>query len=120
MNLREMDRQIAEKVMGLPPELIHFEEGGKVIRYGGRDTRVTPCAHYTEDASDSRDLRAKLAGKWPIWQLTRKLSGLIVFEMWPIGGQWYHGEADTEELAVCLCACKAFGITLTPELEPTK
>lgn len=57
---RELDAQIAVKVLDLPPELIHNGPGPRTVMFGGRMTEVAENDHYSTDISAADDVIDRL------------------------------------------------------------
>lgn len=127
--LRAIDADLARVVMGMVP--CDDWKPGNLGSAGGPFMRKD-CAHkscyprrsnfgdgngcprFTTDPAASKALREKLAERFQ-WSLTREGTSCMMasFRIWTLGAKTqdsYYAEADTEELAVALCACAAFNI----------
>lgn len=140
--LRQIDTLIAEKIFGMFPcdkwVSVNFgSAGGPGLSHGTFKEPVShegKCystrevesmfgdfggpLHYTTDPRACKELREKLAERWD-WQrlccylkgtaFTFRIRGLTEHEQ-------FIAEACSEEMAVALCALKAYGIDLPKEL----
>jgi hypothetical protein len=124
LQTRNIDIAIAEKVMGakIIPDPLNvrgcYEEYTPSLQPGNVQWR--DLQHYTTDPVASKALREKLA-KTGTWCLSiddppRNQPQLFTCTFTLYGKTFYtdegggQAEADTEELAVALCALKAYGI----------
>lgn len=116
MNLREIDRLIAEKVMGWEPvyddgDLISFvTEFGTLFFSDDDESEWSP----TIDIADAWKVVEKIIEQFGSYSLTKIKDGGHYCEVL----YWNHGafdviaeaEAKTAELAICLAALKSVGV----------
>jgi len=100
---RELDALVAEKVLGIPPEMIHNQEGGKHFKFvDGRECRIAVNAYYSTNIGAA-------------WQVVEKCKRLKLSQMsdgyWRAAfsrdGVWESREAETASRAICLAALAA-------------
>lgn len=122
LEYEKMNRLIAIRIMGIREEFIHFQPGGKTIRLNGNAWHIAPLDRYTDSPDASISLRDKLSLQWN-WLLgcggskpSEKPFGFALFRKdAPIAQQpdpAFIEEAETEEMAVVLCALRSIGVDL--------
>src|SRR3990167_5438356 len=121
MDNRAIDALVAEKVMGLPVCRCEKDPRGfSVHRYRTDTGRCFGCntsatEHYSSDPVVAKRLREKLAGQWSVhvvhYSARQQYVGRRASCRLMLNGEVIAGtEADTEELAVALCALKSVGV----------
>jgi len=106
MTNEQIDALIAEKVMGLD-----VVDGGQCIDthdYGssGNDGPLRPTPQYSTDPAASKQVREKLAERFACVQVeiwTQDGKRIHLARVFP---ETFYAAADTEEMAVALCALK--------------
>ena len=109
--LRKIDAVIAEKVMGW--DVIENSDWLIGRPRGHGTTEYVP--RFTTDPAASKQVREKLAERWTILKLTLCPNAYTTKIMFEVGMYGHRRErfrefAETEELAVCLCALKSIGV----------
>ena len=118
--LRKIDAVIAEKVMGARIVADERNYRGCYEEYDpplSGNVKWRDLLHYTTDPAASKQVREKLAEQGFGYQLQRGLEsyedGTFMAFIWRLNvshRETHRAYADTEELAVALCALKSIGI----------
>jgi Phage ABA sandwich domain len=101
MNLREIDRLVAEKVMGLKIDDYYFVLDEKGLREGellNYSTNIEDAWQVVEKLDVEEFSISKFGKEYHVWVETE------------LGGEGFLIKSKTAPLAICLAALKAVGV----------
>jgi hypothetical protein len=117
MNLRKIDRLVAEKVMGFETEGFEWSKGTMQFVY--KDTGAALITknipYYSSNIADAWQVVEKLRSRYVYIDLTNN-DDLYCCELmeqdWENESRYftYYTDAETAPLAICLAALKAVGV----------
>jgi len=108
MNLREIDRAVAEKVLGIKTT-IEYEYRSNDI---GTALVMKPLRNYSTNIADAWEVSLEMNKKGFLFDvMTDTVTGYYADFFTDSGSNFHHkNKADTAPLAICKAALKAVGV----------
>jgi Phage ABA sandwich domain len=120
MNLREIDRLVAEKVMGWEYHEAVYTWGelfspAKYVKEDGREVEPFNLPHFSTNIADALQVVEKLRDRYVYMNLTNNDDSycceLMEQDLENSSRYFtYYADAETAPLAICLAALKAVGV----------